>query len=176
MLQESLGADNDYDGKDPIEKKLCEQCAMVMKQQQLTPSSFLARFFDVTVLSQHAADVLQKSGKGSAPILAERIAGEWAKNKGFHLVATMTPKADHQEQGMAPIKTESSKTNVVAKKATKAASAKRKASNKDAFADHSEQEAENELSVPSKQTLSTSATATVPKKTKTTKKLDNGCV
>jgi hypothetical protein len=61
---------------------LCEACAGVMKQQQLSAASFLARFFDATVLSEHAV-LLQKSGKGSSPTLAERIATEWAKNKGI---------------------------------------------------------------------------------------------
>jgi hypothetical protein len=178
MLQESSGdGNNDGDNsKDPVEKKLCEQCAKVMKQQQLSPSSFLARFFDVTMLSQHAADVLQKSGKGSAPILAERIAGEWAKNKGFPVVSATMTQADQQEQGMATTKTESSKiTTVVTKKITKTASTKRKGSNKDFVADHSEQEANNELAVPSKHTPSTTATAAIPKKAKTTKKVDGDC-
>lgn len=60
---------------------ICEKCAQVMKQQQLSASSFLARFFQADMLSQHATDVLQKSGKGSAATLADRIAAEWAKNK-----------------------------------------------------------------------------------------------
>lgn len=60
---------------------LCEQCAVVMKQQQLSPSSFLARFFDAQTLSSHAVENLGKSGKGSAPVLAERIVAEWQKNK-----------------------------------------------------------------------------------------------
>ena len=72
------------DGRDhnkEFVQELCEQCAKVMKQQQLSPSSFLARFFDATLLSRHAVEVLNKSGKGSAPTLAERVAGEWSKNK-----------------------------------------------------------------------------------------------
>jgi hypothetical protein len=64
------------------QQQLCEKCALVMKQQQLSPSSFLARFFEKDMLSAHA-QVLGKSAKGSAPTLADRIAGEWAKNKGF---------------------------------------------------------------------------------------------
>jgi hypothetical protein len=60
---------------------LCEKCVGVMKQQQLSASSFLARFFHPDMLSTHAVDCLGKSGQGSAPVLAERIAGEWAKNK-----------------------------------------------------------------------------------------------
>lgn len=59
---------------------LCEQCASVMRQQQLSASSFLARFFNEEILSAHAINHVGKSGKGSAPVLAERIAGEWAKN------------------------------------------------------------------------------------------------
>jgi len=59
---------------------LCEKCAGVMKQQQLSASSFLARFFDQAMLSAHST-LLGKSANGSPPVLAERIAGEWAKNK-----------------------------------------------------------------------------------------------
>jgi hypothetical protein len=58
---------------------LCEQCAKILQQQQLSPASFLARFFDAKMLAVHA-ELLGKSPKGTAPILAERIAGEWAKN------------------------------------------------------------------------------------------------
>ena len=72
--------DDDNSQNNQFVQKLCEECAKVMKQQQLSPSSFLARFFDATILSQHASEVLNKSGKGSAPTLAERIAGEWAKS------------------------------------------------------------------------------------------------
>lgn len=72
--------------------ELCEKCAAVMKQQQLSASSFLARFFDVSVLSNHAV-MLNKSGKGTAPTLAERIAGEWAKNRPIVASATATTAA-----------------------------------------------------------------------------------
>lgn len=58
--------------------KLCEQCAQVMKQQQLSPSSFLARFFDATVLAAQAR-LYQKSDKGSAATLADRLATAWAQ-------------------------------------------------------------------------------------------------
>ena len=59
---------------------LCEKCAGVLRQQQLSPASFLGRFFETSVLSPHAIK-LSKSGKGSSAILAERIAGEWSKNR-----------------------------------------------------------------------------------------------
>lgn len=59
---------------------LCEKCAGVMKMNQLSPSSFLARFFDANILKQHAI-LLNKSGKGSAAVLSERIEAEWAKNR-----------------------------------------------------------------------------------------------
>jgi hypothetical protein len=59
---------------------LCEQCAKILQQQQLSPASFLARFFDAKMLAIHA-ELLGKSPKGTAPTLAERISGEWAKNK-----------------------------------------------------------------------------------------------
>mmetsp|Transcript_21148 Transcript_21148/g.60371 ORF Transcript_21148/g.60371 Transcript_21148/m.60371 type:complete len:204 (-) Transcript_21148:1011-1622(-) len=66
-------------GKDDV-AVVCEKCALVIRQQQLTPSSFLARFFDVSVLAEHAA-LLGKSSKGNAPVLADRIANEWRKNR-----------------------------------------------------------------------------------------------
>lgn len=59
---------------------LCEKCASVMKQQQLSASSFLARFFDAEMLKQHAL-LLGKSGKGSPAVLSERIEAEWSKNR-----------------------------------------------------------------------------------------------
>ena len=59
---------------------LVERCAAVMKQQQLSVSQFLARFFDASVLQQHAIHVLEKSGKGTAAVLGERIEAEWRRN------------------------------------------------------------------------------------------------
>jgi hypothetical protein len=59
--------------------ELVQKCAQVLQQQQLSPSMFLARFFDKTVLQQHA-EFLKKSSKGSVPVLAERIANFWALN------------------------------------------------------------------------------------------------
>ena len=56
--------------------KLCELCAQVMQQQQLSPSSFLANYFNTTILAAHCS-LVGKSGKGNAPALAERIAGAW---------------------------------------------------------------------------------------------------
>jgi hypothetical protein len=60
---------------------LSEKCAQVMKQQQLSASNFLARFFAADLLAEHAVSVLGKSGKGSTATLGDRIAAEWAKNK-----------------------------------------------------------------------------------------------
>ena len=62
-------------------QELCEKCAGVIRQQQLTPSSFLARFFDADMLREHAV-IVGKSSKGSAPALAERVANAWARNVG----------------------------------------------------------------------------------------------
>jgi hypothetical protein len=59
---------------------LCEKCAQVMRQQQLSVSSFLARFFPAEILSKHAV-LWGKSGKGSAAVLADRIALVWLQNK-----------------------------------------------------------------------------------------------
>ena len=58
---------------------LCERCAGVLKQQQLSPDSFLARFFPASVLSEHSI-LLGKSGNGNEPALAERIGNVWARN------------------------------------------------------------------------------------------------
>lgn len=60
---------------------LVKRCAVIMKQQQLSASQFLARFFDQSILQQHAVDALGKSGKGSAAVLGERIETEWRRNK-----------------------------------------------------------------------------------------------
>jgi replication initiation and membrane attachment protein DnaB len=95
-VAEMLSKQDDVDNTEV----LCEACAGVMKQQQLSAASLLARFFDATVLAEHAV-LLQKSGKGSAPTLSERIANEWAKNKGI-------PEAE--EGGNEPSQTEESKT------------------------------------------------------------------
>ena len=59
---------------------LSEKCATVMKQQQLSASQFLARFFHLDMLQQHAA-ILGKSNKGTAAVLSERIEAAWLKNK-----------------------------------------------------------------------------------------------
>lgn len=58
---------------------VCEKCAHVMRQQQLSIASFLARFFSADILSEQAA-LCGKSGKGSAAALADRIAAAWANN------------------------------------------------------------------------------------------------
>ena len=60
-------------------ESLCECCASVLKQQQLSVGSFLARFFDASMLVVHC-QLLGKSTKGNAPALAERIANRWARN------------------------------------------------------------------------------------------------
>lgn len=80
MLDVDLDNDNDKND-DTTATLLCEKCAQVMKQQQLSAASFLARFFHALVLAEHATTVLQKSGKGSEATLGDRIAAEWAKNK-----------------------------------------------------------------------------------------------
>jgi hypothetical protein len=90
---------------------LCEDCATVMKQQQLSASSFLARFFDIETLSEHAV-LLNKSGKGTAPLLAERIETAWAKN--VPIVPAASASAKTSAAGAAA--TASSKTVAVATK------------------------------------------------------------
>ena len=81
-------------GGDATVEDLCEKCAVVMKQQRLGPATFLARFFDVSVLSQHAA-FLKKSAKGSAAVLGERIESEWRKNR----LATISTSPDSSTPG-----------------------------------------------------------------------------
>ena len=76
--------------------QLCETCATVMKQQQLSVSQFLARFFDISMLQQHAETVLHKSGKGSAVVLSERIETAWIKGKPLILPALLSSK-DNQK-------------------------------------------------------------------------------
>ena len=78
VVQEDDGSTTSSD--DVVERVLCEKCAQVMKQQQLSAASFLARFFHSDILSEHAI-LLGKSGKGSAATLADRIAAAWAQNK-----------------------------------------------------------------------------------------------
>ena len=90
----TISAMLDISDDDAEASLICEKCAQVMKQQQLSASSFLARFFQADMLSQHATEVLQKSGKGSAAALADRIAAEWAKNKLEASSAAVSPKED----------------------------------------------------------------------------------
>jgi hypothetical protein len=68
----------DLDSKSS-EEDLLEACAKVIKQQQLSPSAFLARFFDAELLKSQA-EVWRKSNKGSAPSIADRIEAAWMKD------------------------------------------------------------------------------------------------
>lgn len=78
--------------------ELCELCAQVMQQQQLSPSSFLARFFDATILAAQCS-LLGKSSKGNAPALAERIASAWLKLKTGDLVSDVTSRNLTSDEG-----------------------------------------------------------------------------
>ena len=78
MLQQEVNDDTKISEKANT-MALCEKCASVMRQQQLNPSQFLARFFDIGILQQHVK-LLNKSTKGSAIILSERIETAWLKN------------------------------------------------------------------------------------------------
>ena len=78
--------------------ELCELCAQVMQQQQLSPSSFLARFFDKTILAAHCS-LLGKSCKGNAPALAERIASAWLKRKTRDLASDVTSRNLENDEG-----------------------------------------------------------------------------
>ena len=70
-----------------------------MKLNQLSPSSFLARFFDMELLRQHAV-LLNKSGKGTTIVLSERIATAWAKNR----VPPMNTDPDQTDNSPKPRK------------------------------------------------------------------------
>jgi len=93
---------------------LCEKCAQVMKQQQLSVSSFLARFFSTSILSEQAI-LYGKSGKGSEATLADRIAASWSQNKSPDVVKKPTPstsnKTKDKEEKSIKRKTET-ETNV----------------------------------------------------------------
>lgn len=85
---------------------LCEKCAKVMKQQQLSVASFLARFFVQDILSNHLSSVLQKSGKGSTATLGDRIEREWMKDN---------PLLQKQQQQPPPTKTSATADKVIKK-------------------------------------------------------------
>ena len=118
---------------------LCEQCALVMKQQ-LSPSSFLARFFDVTVLSEHAL-LLQKSGKGSVATLADRIGTAWAKNAPFIVVDGVEATEEEKGEKSNKIKNNAADDdanaaeNTKKKKSASSSSPKRKKSLQDNYDD-----------------------------------------
>mmetsp|Transcript_18852 Transcript_18852/g.24265 ORF Transcript_18852/g.24265 Transcript_18852/m.24265 type:complete len:214 (+) Transcript_18852:24-665(+) len=76
---------------------LCEKCAMVMKQQQLSPASFLARFFPAEMLSEYAKLCYKKlSSKGSAATLGDRIATAWVKQQ--PLLPTTTSERNNEPE------------------------------------------------------------------------------
>jgi hypothetical protein len=81
--------------------ELCEKCAGVMKQQQLSSSAFLARFFDRDCLASHSRK-LKKSDKGSAPTLADRIEAEWRKNRISLASTDSTDGKDGDETDTSP--------------------------------------------------------------------------
>ena len=105
----------DDDADDDV---LCEKCAVVMRQQQLSATSFLARFFDASILSAHAVDCLGTSGKGSVPVLAERIAGEWTKKN----VRTV----EHHDSGKSSQKRKKDATDTIVGSSKKKASTKKR--------------------------------------------------
>ena len=82
---------------------LCEQCAKILQQQQLSPASFLARFFDAKMLAMHA-ELLGKSPKGTAPTLAERITGEWTRNNPIPDVHPKRKAVYEQVEDLSPKK------------------------------------------------------------------------
>ena len=69
MLDKPSGTDSE---------DLLKACAEVMGQQQLSPESFLGRFFSAAVLGAHCAK-LGKSDKGNEATLAARASKEWRR-------------------------------------------------------------------------------------------------
>eukprot|EP00588_Corethron_pennatum_P019232 CAMPEP_0194310618 /NCGR_PEP_ID=MMETSP0171-20130528/7572_1 /TAXON_ID=218684 /ORGANISM="Corethron pennatum, Strain L29A3" /LENGTH=355 /DNA_ID=CAMNT_0039064337 /DNA_START=192 /DNA_END=1256 /DNA_ORIENTATION=- len=61
------------------ENSILEALQECMGMNDLSAEMLLARFFDVQVLKRYAEEVLEKSGKGSAPTLAARIFREWSR-------------------------------------------------------------------------------------------------
>jgi hypothetical protein len=101
---------------------LCEKCALVMRQQQLSVSSFLASFFSTDLLSEQAV-LLGKSGKGSAAVLAGRIAAAWGHNKPLDVgseIETATRQKTEVLQGIDLKRTAEAEKNVDAKISKKA--------------------------------------------------------
>jgi hypothetical protein len=108
--------------KDSSTSVLCEKCAQVMRQQQLSVSSFLASFFSADLLSEQAV-LLGKSGKGSAAVLAGRIAAEWAHNKPLDVgseIETATRQKTEELQGIDLKRKAEAETNVDVKISKKA--------------------------------------------------------
>lgn len=110
----------DSDKSASSQENLAEQCALVMKQQQLSAAQFLARFFQADMLADHVTSYLNnKSAKGTSAHLAERIANEWAKNKALVLSSDRKRKSEPDEEEEGEIST-------VAKAKKKKASTKKK--------------------------------------------------
>ena len=57
---------------------LVDKLAQVMAMNRLSHEQLLARFFDASVLGDYCRRI-DKSDKGAAATLAERIAREWSK-------------------------------------------------------------------------------------------------
>ena len=85
----------------PISKQSClfrsklnfNECVSTLGQ--LNAESFLGRFFNAQMLSEHA-DLLGKSGKGNESVLAGRIAKEWQR-AGFSIAAQSDAAEDDDD-------------------------------------------------------------------------------
>jgi hypothetical protein len=96
--------------------KIANALEACMGMNNVTAEMLLARFFDESVLSHYSKDVLEKSGKGSAATLAERIAKEWSKPD-FQSSATSTAVAKRKREGVDG--RESSKKSAPSEKVSK---------------------------------------------------------
>mmetsp|Transcript_1096 Transcript_1096/g.1188 ORF Transcript_1096/g.1188 Transcript_1096/m.1188 type:complete len:160 (+) Transcript_1096:63-542(+) len=68
-----------------------------LQVNNLNAEGLLARFFDSEVLSKYCIEVLGKSGKGKEPVLAARIAREWAK-PGFEHSEPLLKKSNKRKE------------------------------------------------------------------------------
>jgi hypothetical protein len=92
--------DNDDPSTYAIILKISNALQDCMSMNNLTPEMLLARFFDDAVLSVYSKNVLGKSGKGSAAILAARITKEWSKDS-FQCLSTNKRKRSSEENAVA---------------------------------------------------------------------------
>eukprot|EP00041_Stephanoeca_diplocostata_P013536 m.237447 g.237447 ORF g.237447 m.237447 type:complete len:405 (-) comp19371_c0_seq1:252-1466(-) len=74
-----------------------------MNMNNLSAEMLLARFFDSGILAEYCETTLQKSGKGSAAILAARIAREWVRPS-FLAVSNVAKREPNNDRATVPQK------------------------------------------------------------------------